>query len=66
MPVASRLLRPLVLVGLTAYYAWASRALVRETRAALGSPVRATLQARMDKISELLIWLRTLRTLRTL
>jgi hypothetical protein len=36
-----------VLVGLTAYYAWFTRALVQQTR--------ATLQARLDRVSELLV-----------
>ena len=44
-----------VLVLLTAYYAWAARALVAETRAALLASARTTLQARLDRISELLI-----------
>ena len=48
-------LATLVLVVLTAYYAWASRALVRETRAALLTSARTTLQGRLDRISELLI-----------
>jgi hypothetical protein len=45
----------LVLVVLTAYYAWASRALVRETRATLQASARMTLQARLDRISELFL-----------
>jgi hypothetical protein len=45
----------MVLVALTGYYAWASRALVRETRTTLQASARATLQARMDRISEILI-----------
>jgi hypothetical protein len=48
-------LATLVLVVLTGYYAWASRALVRETRTTLQATARATLQARMDRISEILI-----------
>jgi len=48
-------LATLVLVGLTGYYAWASRALVRETRVTLQASARATLQARMDRMSEILI-----------
>jgi hypothetical protein len=44
-----------VLVVLTAYYAWASRALVRETRTTLQAGARATLQARLDRISEISI-----------
>jgi hypothetical protein len=45
----------LVLVVLTGYYAYASRALVRETHVTLQAAARATLQARMDRISELCI-----------
>ena len=45
----------LVLVALTGYYAWASRALVRETRTTLQASARATLQARLDRIGEILI-----------
>jgi hypothetical protein len=45
----------LVLVVLTAYYAWASRALVRETRTTLQAASRGTLQARLDRISEIFI-----------
>jgi hypothetical protein len=45
----------LVLVALTGYYAWASQSLVRETRATLASAARATLQERMDRISEILM-----------
>jgi hypothetical protein len=44
-----------VLVILTGYYAWASRALVRETRTTLQAGARATLQARLDRISEISI-----------
>ena len=44
-----------VLVALTGYYAWASRALVRETRTTLQASARATLQARLDRLSEILI-----------
>jgi hypothetical protein len=44
-----------VLVALTGYYAWATRALVRETRTTLQATARATLQARMDRMSEILI-----------
>src|SRR5437868_5826684 len=44
-----------VLVGVTAYYAWTTRALVRETHITLQAAARATLQARMDRISEILI-----------
>lgn len=45
----------LVLVVITAYYAWTTRALVRETHITLQAQARATLQARLDKISELAI-----------
>ncbi len=45
----------LVLVVLTAYYAWASRALVRETRVTLQAASRGTLQGRLDRISEIFI-----------
>jgi hypothetical protein len=45
----------LVLVAITAYYAWVSRTLVRETRAALLASSRTTLQGRLDRISELFI-----------
>jgi hypothetical protein len=45
----------LVLVGLTGYYAWVTRGLVRETRTILLASARATLQARMDRMSEMLI-----------
>src|ERR1700674_1734317 len=45
----------LVLVVLTGYYAYASRALVRETRATLKATARMTLQSRLDRISEILI-----------
>lgn len=45
----------LVLVILTGYYAWASRALVRETRTTLQATARATLQARMDRLSEIML-----------
>jgi hypothetical protein len=44
-----------VLVVLTAYYAWTTRALVRETHTTLQAAARATLQARMDRISEICI-----------
>jgi hypothetical protein len=43
----------LVLVVLTAYYAWTTRALVRETHTTLRAAARATLQARLDRISEI-------------
>jgi hypothetical protein len=45
----------LVLVAVTAYYAWTTRALVRETHVNLQAAARATLQARMDRISEICI-----------
>jgi hypothetical protein len=45
----------LVLVLLTGYYAWASRALVRETRATLKASARMTLQSRLDRLTELMI-----------
>ena len=48
-------LATLVLVALTAYYAWASRALVRETHATLAATARMTLQGRLDRISELFL-----------
>jgi hypothetical protein len=48
-------LATLVLVALTGYYAYASRALVRETHTTLQANARAMLQARMDRISELCI-----------
>jgi hypothetical protein len=44
-----------VLVAVTAYYAWTTRALVRETHVTLQAGARATLQARMDRISEICI-----------
>lgn len=44
-----------VLVAITAYYAWATRALVRETHVSLQAAARATLQQRLDRISELCI-----------
>jgi hypothetical protein len=45
----------LVLVGITGYYAWVTRMLVRETRTTLLASARATLQSRMDRISEMMI-----------
>jgi hypothetical protein len=48
-------LATLVLVFVTAYYAWTTRALVRETHINLQAAARATLQARMDRISEICI-----------
>ena len=44
-----------VLVAVTAYYAWTTGALVRETHTSLQAAARATLQARMDRISEICI-----------
>src|SRR5260370_12986575 len=44
-----------VLVGVTCYYAWATRALVREPHTTLQAAARATLQQRMDRISEICI-----------
>src|ERR671936_2934032 len=44
-----------VLVVVTAYYAWTTRALVRETHSTLQGAARATLQERMDRISTLCI-----------
>jgi hypothetical protein len=48
-------LATLVLVAVTAYYAWTTRALVRETHTTLQASARATLQGRMDRISEIFI-----------
>jgi hypothetical protein len=45
----------IVLVFVTAYYAWTTRALVRETHTTLQAAARATLQERMDRISTLCI-----------
>jgi hypothetical protein len=45
----------LVLVAITGYYAWVTRALARETRTILLSSARATLQSRMDPVSEIMI-----------
>ena len=45
----------LILVIVTGYYAWTTRALVRETHTTLQAGARATLQARMDRISEICI-----------
>src|SRR5262249_47580518 len=44
-----------VLVVVTAYYAWTTRSLVRESHNTLQAGARATLQARLDRISELCI-----------
>jgi hypothetical protein len=45
----------LVLVGITGYYAWVTRMLVRETRTTLLASARATLQSRMDSLSSLMM-----------
>jgi hypothetical protein len=45
----------IVLVAVTAYYAWTTRALVRETRTTMRAAARATLQERMDRISAMCI-----------
>ena len=45
----------LVLVIVTGWLAWTTRALVRESHATLQSAARATLQARMDRISQICI-----------
>jgi hypothetical protein len=44
-----------VLVAVTAYYSWTTRALVRETHGALQAAARSTLQERLDRISEICI-----------
>ena len=43
------------LIALTAYYAWFTRALVRETHASLQATARLTLQGRLDRVSELFL-----------
>jgi hypothetical protein len=48
-------LATLVLAAITAYYAWTTRALVRESHATLQATARATLQERLDRISEILM-----------
>jgi hypothetical protein len=48
-------LSTIVLALITAYYAWTTRALVHETRTTLQANSRATLQERMDRISEICI-----------
>jgi hypothetical protein len=48
-------LATIVLVSLTAYYAWTTRALAQETRRTVQTASRATLQDRMDRISEIFI-----------
>ncbi|MBV8085616.1 MAG: hypothetical protein JO247_12465 [Chloroflexi bacterium] len=45
----------LVLVVITAYYAWVTRAQVRETRRTLQSTARMTLQDRLDRVMELFV-----------
>ena len=45
----------LVLVAVTAYYAWTTAKLVRETHTSLQAAARATLQQRLDNLSGLLI-----------
>jgi hypothetical protein len=45
----------IILVLVTAYYAWTTRALVRETHTTLQGAARATLQERMDRISAICI-----------
>lgn len=45
----------LVLVLITAYYAWTSRAQVKATQATLQATARMTLQSRLDRISELML-----------
>ena len=45
----------IVRVVVTAYYAWTTRALVRETHTTLQGAARATLQERMDRSSTLCI-----------
>ena len=45
----------LVLVIVTGWGAWTTRSLVRETHTTLQSAARATLQARMDRISDICI-----------
>ena len=44
-----------VLVAVTAYYAWTTRLLVRDTHVTLQAAARATLQARLDRISAICI-----------
>jgi hypothetical protein len=44
-----------VLVAATAWLAWTTRSLVQESHLALRASARATLQARLDRISELCI-----------
>lgn len=48
-------LATVVLGVVTAYYAWTTRALVRESHLALQAAARSTLQQRLDRISEICI-----------
>ncbi len=48
-------LATLVLVAITAYYAWVSRALVKETHTTLAATARMTLQERLNRVSELFV-----------
>src|SRR3954452_17683287 len=48
-------LATLVLVMVTGWLAWVTRGLVRESHTTLQAAARATLQARMDRISEICI-----------
>jgi hypothetical protein len=48
-------LATLILAAITAYYAWTTRALVRESHATLQATARMTLQGRLDRISEILL-----------
>ena len=48
-------LATLVLVAITGYYAWWARGLVRETHLTPQAAARATLQTRLDRISEICI-----------
>jgi hypothetical protein len=43
------------LIALTAYYAWFTRALVRETHATMQTTARMTLQGRLDRVSEIFL-----------
>jgi len=45
----------LVLIAITGYYAWYARNQVRETHATLLATARLSLQARLDRVSELFI-----------
>jgi hypothetical protein len=48
-------LSTIILVLVTAYYAWTTRALVSATRTTVQAAARATLQERMDRISQIFI-----------